>query len=74
MLEARRCDPDRPIHCGLLVVDEAPLVDVSLMRALLAVVPTRRPSSSRTTSTNKPHQLVSVADRVPDGRISERHG
>ena len=34
-----RRDADNPLDCGLLVVDEASMVDVPLMRALLAAVP-----------------------------------
>ena len=34
-----RRDADNPLDCGLLVVDEASMVDVMLMRALLAAVP-----------------------------------
>ena len=34
-----RRDADHPLDCGLLVVDEASMVDVPLMRALLAAVP-----------------------------------
>ena len=34
-----RRDADNPLGCGLLVVDEASMVDVMLMRALLAAVP-----------------------------------
>ena len=36
-----RRDADNPLDCGLLVVDEASMVDVMLMRALLAAVPDR---------------------------------
>ena len=34
-----RCDADNPLDCSLLVVDEASMVDVPLMRALLMAVP-----------------------------------
>ena len=34
-----RRNADNPLDCGLLVVDEASMVDVMLMRALLAAVP-----------------------------------
>ena len=34
-----RRDADNPLDCGLLVVDEASMVDVMLMRALLTAVP-----------------------------------
>ena len=34
-----RRDADNPLRCGLLVVDETSMVDVLLMRALLAAVP-----------------------------------
>ena len=34
-----RRDGDRPLDCGLLVVDEASMVDVPLMQALLKAVP-----------------------------------
>ena len=34
-----RRDADNPLDCGLLVVDEASMVDILLMRALLAAVP-----------------------------------
>ena len=34
-----RRDADNPFRCGLLVVDETSMVDVMLMRALLAAVP-----------------------------------
>ena len=34
-----RRDADHPVDCGLLVVDEASMVDVPLLRALLAAVP-----------------------------------
>ena len=34
-----RRDAHNPLHCGLLVIDETPMVDVMLMRALLAAVP-----------------------------------
>ncbi len=35
-------DADNPLDCGLLVVDEVSMVDVMLMRALLAAVPDAR--------------------------------
>ena len=34
-----RRDAHNPLHCGLLVIDETSMVDVMLMRALLAAVP-----------------------------------
>ena len=34
-----RRDADNPLNCGLLVIDETSMVDVMLMRALLAAVP-----------------------------------
>ena len=45
-----RRDAHNPLHCGLLVIDETSMVDVMLMRALLAAVPDeaarRRPHHS----------------------------
>ena len=38
MADFRR-DAHNPLHCGLLVIDETSMVDVMLMRALLAAVP-----------------------------------
>ena len=34
-----RRDAHNPLHCGLLVIDETSMVDVMLMRALLAAIP-----------------------------------
>ena len=39
-----RRSEDNPLDCDLLVVDEASMVDVLLMQALLKAVPTRRRS------------------------------
>jgi exodeoxyribonuclease V alpha subunit len=45
---------DNPIDCDLLVVDEASMVDVTLMQALMKATPDNRRCSSSAISTNCP--------------------
>lgn len=45
-------DVENPLHCDLLVVDEASMVDVMLMQALLKAVPDHAALLTSATSTN----------------------
>jgi exodeoxyribonuclease V alpha subunit len=51
-----RHGPDRPLDCDLLLLDEASMVDLSLMRRLLAAVP----AHARVIMLGDPDQLASV--------------
>ena len=57
-----RRDAHNPLHCGLLVIDETSMVDVTLMRALLAAVP-----DEAALLIVPPIYLIRGASRTPTG-------
>ena len=74
---------ERPLSCGLLVVDEMSMVDVPLMQAMLAALPTEAalilvgdvdqlPSIGPGPGAGRPDRLGPPAGRPPRARSSAR--